>query len=291
MKTALRWIGRGLLAIVVLLAVGLAAAYAVSSRILNRTYDAPLVEFTIPKDSASIVEGERLARIRGCYDGCHGDAAEGDLFMDSPLFGAVKSPDLTRAVATMSPELLERAIRSGVRANGKGVVIMPSASLYYLTDDDLGSMLAFLGSIPRTDGPETEVRLGPLARVFLALGVFRPAASRIDHDEPRPGPGDGTDPIQLGRYMAMTSCTECHGMDLAGISEGGFETPGLAIAQAYSPEEFRRLLSEGIPIGVRELDLMALVAQKRFSYMTEEEVDAVHAFLLSEFGSAVESDD
>lgn len=80
-------------------------------------------------------------------------------------------------------------------------------------------------------------------------------------------------------------------MDLAGTSEGGFETPSLAVAQAYSPEEFRRLLSEGIPIGVRELDLMALMSEKRFSYLTEKEVDAIHAFLLSEFGSAVESDD
>jgi mono/diheme cytochrome c family protein len=291
MTTALRWIGRGLLAIVVLLAVGLAVAYAASSRILNRSYDVPLTEFTIPDDSASIIEGERLARIRGCYGGCHGEEAEGDQFVDSPLFGSVKSPDLTRAVATMSPALLERAIRGGVRANGKGVVIMPSASLYFLTDDDLGSMLAFLGSIPRTDGPETEVRLGPLARVFLALGVFGPAASRIDYEAPRPGPGDGTDPIQLGRYMAKTSCTECHGMDLRGISEGGFETPSLAVAQAYSPEEFRRLLSEGIPIGVRELDLMALVSEKRFSHLTEEEANAIHAFLLNEFGSAVESDD
>lgn len=291
MKTALRWIGRGVVAMVLLLAVGLAVAYAVSSRTLSRTYDVPLAEFTIPGDSASIVEGERLARIRGCYDGCHGDEAEGDLFVDSPLFGSVKSPDLTRAVATMSPAMLERAIRGGVRADGKGVVIMPSSSFYFLTDEDLGAMLAFLRSIPATNGPETEVRLGPLARVFLALGVFEPAASQIDRQAPRPGPGDGADPIQLGRYLAVTSCTECHGMDLAGISEGGFETPSLAVAQAYSPAEFRRLLSEGIPIGVRELDLMALVAQKRFSYLTEEEADAIHAFLLGEFGSTVESDD
>ena len=291
MKTALKWIGRGLLAIVAVLAVGLIVAYAVSSRTLNRSYDVPLAEFSIPTDSASIVEGERLARIAGCFNGCHGEAAEGDLFVDSPLFGTVKSPDLTRAVESMSPAELERAIRGGVRANGKGVMIMPSPSFYFLTDEDLGAILAFLGSLPRSDGPDTELRLGPLARVFLALGIFRPAASRIDYGAPRPGPGDGTDPIQLGRYRAMTSCTECHGMDLAGISQGGFETPSLAVAQAYSPEEFRRLLSEGIPIGVRELDLMALVSEKRFSHLTEEEVDAIHAFLLSEFGSAVESGD
>lgn len=291
MKVALRWAGRGLLALVALLLVVLVVAYAVSSRILNRDYDAPIVELVIPTDSASIIEGERLARIRGCYNGCHGDEAEGELFIDNLLFGSFKAPDLTKAVATMSSAELEHSIRGGVRSDGKGVVIMPSSSFYFLTDDDLGSMLAFLGSLPRSDGPETAVRPGPLARVFLALGIFKPAASEVDRGAARPGPGDGSDPIRLGRYLAMTSCTECHGMDLAGVSQGGFETPSLAIAQAYSPGEFRRLLSEGIPIGVRELDLMATVAEKRFSLLTEAEVDAIHAFLLDEFGGAVESRD
>jgi mono/diheme cytochrome c family protein len=289
MKTVLKWLGRGLLGIAALVLVILVVSYAVSSRILNRSYEAPAVEFVIPTDSASIVEGERLARIRGCYNGCHGSEAQGELFVDNPLFGSIKSPDLTRAMATMSPTALERAIRGGVRSDGKGAVIMPSSSFQFLTDDDLGAMLAFLGSVPMSDGPETEVRLGPVARVFLALGVFKPAVSEIDHEAPRPGPGDGTDPIQLGRYLVMTSCTECHGLDFAGVSQGGFETPSLALAQAYSPDEFRRLLSEGIPIGVRELDLMKLVAEKRFSLLEDDEADAIHAFLLREFGSAAES--
>lgn len=290
-KTVLRWLGRGLLGILALGVVILVVSYAVSSRILNRTYAAPTVEITIPADSASIVEGERLARIRGCYNGCHGTGAEGELFVDNLLFGSFKAPDLTKAVATMSPAALERSIRGGVRSDGKGVVIMPSSSFYFLTDDDLGSMISFLGSLPQSDGPETAVRPGPLARIFLALGIFKPSASEIDHAAARPGPGDGSDPIQLGRYLALTSCTECHGLDLAGVSQGGFETPSLALAQAYSTEEFRRLLYEGVPIGVRELDLMALVAEKRFSLLTEEEVAAIHEFLLSEFSGAVESGD
>jgi mono/diheme cytochrome c family protein len=291
MKTVFKWVGRGVLAIAVLLLVVVGVSYAVSSQKMNRSYDVPLVEFTIPTDSMAIVEGERLARIRGCYNGCHGTEAEGELFVDSPLFGSIKSPDLTRAVATMSPAALERAIRGGVRSDEKGVVIMPSSSFYYLTEDDLGSMLAFLGSLPPSDGPETAVRLGPVARVLMAFGVFSPSAADIDHAAPRPGPGDGSDPIQLGRYLAMTSCTECHGLDLSGISGGGFEAPSLALAQAYSIDDFRRLLSEGIPIGVRELDLMALVAEKRFSHLTDDEVEAIHTLLIQEFGGVAVSVD
>ena len=95
MKTVLKWLGRAVLAIVALVAVILIVAYAVSSRILNKSYDAPAVAVAIPSDSASLAEGERFARILGCYDGCHGTEAQGDLFVDDPLFRSVKSPDLT----------------------------------------------------------------------------------------------------------------------------------------------------------------------------------------------------
>ena len=87
----------------------------------------------------------------------------------------------------------------------------------------------------------------------------------------------------------MTSCTECHGLDLAGVDNPGMTTPSLSVVQAYSVGEFRRLLSDGVPIGDRELDLMALMSEKRFSHLTELEVEAIHAFLLREFGNGAVS--
>ena len=71
MKTVLKWLGRGALALVLLLVVALSVVYAVSERTLRRTFDVPVTEFVIPDDSASIAEGGRLARILGCYNGCH----------------------------------------------------------------------------------------------------------------------------------------------------------------------------------------------------------------------------
>lgn len=286
MKTALKWLGRAAVAIIALFAVALAVVYIVSEQRLRKTHDVPVSGFVIPDDSASIAAGQRLAQIRGCYGGCHGSEAQGELFVDSFLFGSVKSPDLTRLVATLSPGELERVIRRGIRPNGEGVLVMPSSTFFRLSDEDLGAILAFLGSLPRTDGPETSVRLGPLARVFVALGEVRTEVDRIDPDAPRPGPGDGSDPVRLGRYLAMTTCMECHGPDLRGKAVAGFKTPSLAIAQAYGLDEFRRLMADGTSLSGRELDVMPTVSSNRFSLFTESEVEAIHTFLLDEFGTA-----
>ena len=288
MRTVLKWLGRGAMALVVLLVVALAVVYVESERLLRLTYDVPVTEFVIPDDSASILEGGRLARILGCYNGCHGSEAQGELFVDEFLFATIKSPDLTRVVATMSPGELKRVIRRGVRANGKSVLGMPAESFYHLTDEDLGSILAFLKSLPPSDGPEASVRLGPVGRAFLALDQFSLVAENIDPNAQRAGRGDAADPVQLGRYLVTTACTECHGPDLKGKSLPGLKTPSLAIARAYTLDHFRTLMAIGVTRGGLELDLMARMSRKRFSRLTETEVEAIHAFLLDEFGSVLE---
>lgn len=69
----------------------------------------------------------------------------------------------------------------------------------------------------------------------------------------------------------------CHGGDLRGSPDGS--TPALAIAAAYTLDEFARLMSTGVALGDRELDLMARVARGRFAHFTDDEVAAVHAYL------------
>jgi mono/diheme cytochrome c family protein len=282
MSVALKWLGRIALAIVLLLVVAAGVVYALSERVMNREY-AEVVEldedFSVPSDPASVAEGERLARIRGCYNGCHGEHAEGNLFFDDFAFGTMKAPDLTQAVHSLSDAELERVIRHGIRADGSPVYVMPSPTFYNLSDEDLGDILAFLRSLPRSDGPETMFRPGPMARVLLGFEQFEPAAATIDHDAPRLPTGENGDPMTRGRYLAMTACTECHGMDLEG-SEGPPEvTPSLRIVASYSPEEFRTLLRTGEPRDGRDLRLMDDMSRKRFSHLTDAEIDALHIYL------------
>jgi mono/diheme cytochrome c family protein len=272
------------LALFLLLVVAAGVVYALSERIVSRTYDVPAEAIAIPTDSAAIVEGERLARTRGCYNGCHGEAAEGGLFIEDRLLGTIDAPDLTRVVRALTGEQLERVIRHGVRADGSSVFVMPSADFYHLTDDDLGAIVAFLRTLPPTDGPETRVRLGPLGRLLFVMGEFQPAAATIEHDAPRTDPGDGSDPLLVGEYLARTACAECHGRNFEG-SEGPPEaTPNLAITAAYSPEEFLTLMRTGVPRDGRDLRLMDDMSRKRFSHFTNAEIDGLYAFLTTGLG-------
>lgn len=286
MRTALKWLGRGALALILLLLVSAGVVYALSERMIRETHDVQAGAIAIPTDSAAIAEGERLARTRGCYNGCHGEAAEGGLFIEDQLLGTVDAPDLTRVVHTLTDEQLVRAIRHGVRPDGRSVFIMPSVDFYHLSDDDLGAIIAFLRSLPRTDGPETRVRLGPLGRLLFVMGEFQPAATRIDHDAPRVDPGDGSDPLLLGEYVARTACAECHGQNFEGTPGPPEATPNLAITAAYTPEQFRTLMRTGEPLDGRDLRLMDDMSRKRFSYFTDAEIDGLYAFLTTELAGS-----
>lgn len=282
MSKPVKWALRIGAAVLLLLLVAAGVVYALSERVMDRTYDETVAldpDFTVPADPASIAEGERLARIHGCYNGCHGEQAEGGLFFDDFAFGTMKAPDLTRAVHTLSDAELERVIRHGVRPDGSTVYVMPSDMFYNLSDEDLGDILAFLRSLPRTDGPEVAFRPGPLARVFLGFEKFEPTAATIDHDAPRLPTGEGGDPMTRGRYLATTSCTECHGMDLEGSDGPPETTPSLRIVASYSPDEFHTLMRTGTPRDGRDLRLMDDMSRKRFSHFTDEEIDALHIYL------------
>lgn len=282
MSKPVKWMLRIGAGVLLLLLVVAGVVYALSELVMDRTYEDEVAldaDFTVPADSASVAEGERLARIHGCYNGCHGEQAEGSLFIDSFVFGTMKAPDLTRAVHSLSDAELERVIRHGIRKDGGTVYVMPSPSFYYMSDEDLGDILAFLRSLPRTDGPEVTFRPGPLARVLIGFEQFEPAAVAIDHDAPRFPTGEDADPITRGRHLATTACTECHGMDLEGSDGPPGTTPSLRIVASYSPDEFRTLMRTGTPRDGRDLRLMDDMSRKRFSNFTDDEVDALHIYL------------
>jgi mono/diheme cytochrome c family protein len=275
-RPATRWVRRGLLAGAILLLAGYATVYGTSQRAVNRSYEAPLAEVAFAATPGLLAEGERLARIRGCI-GCHGREMEGQVFFDERWVARIVAPDLTRIAAELTDAELERVIRRGVRPDGRGVWVMPSNMFYHLSDEDVAAIIAYIRSVPPRNGPRTEVRLRLLGRVGLATGKFPAITGAIDASEPRMTV-NRDDPLSLGRYLALTSCTECHGMDLRGHPP---QTPDLRIAAAFSPEAFTRLMREGTGLGGRELGLMGLVGRDRFSHFTDAEIAALHAFLVT----------
>ena len=279
MRRVLRWLAYLLGGVAASAAVAALGVYVASERVLGRTYPPPAEAraLALPEGPAAVAEGKRLATVRGCYGGCHGMGLEGEVFFDEPGVARLVAPNLTAAARRYSDAELERIIRHGMRPDGRSVFGMPSGMFQALSDEDLAHILTFLRSEPAVRGLDPRLDVGPLGRVGLVLGQFQPAA-QVARQQAVPAPAatpSAGDSLALGRYLALTSCTECHGADLLG-RDG---TPPLTVAVAYSPEELRSFFRTGAAKGGRELALMSDMARRRFSQLTDAEVRALHAYL------------
>jgi cytochrome c553 len=269
----LGYVAASLIAAAIVAALGI---YIVSERVIHHRYaisTEPPID--VPTDAASIAEGERLARIRGCNGGCHGKRVGGHAWDDGWREGRAMAPDLALVARNYSTAELVHVIRNGVRPNGEGVEIMPSPMFYHLSDADLGRIIAFLRSEPVTDAHTYTFEPGPHWRWQMATDEWAPWAPEIATLGPRLAPPPADDPVRLGEYLARTSCTECHGNTLEG--QGG--TPNLSVAAAYAPADFVRLMRTGVALGERDVGLMGEVARGRFAHFTDAEIAALHVYL------------
>lgn len=276
MRRFLRWIRNLLLALIALVLLAAATLYVLSARIVHRSYEEPLVAIAIPRDSASIAEGGRLAWVHGCR-GCHMETLTGQDFEDNFLIGHLVAPNLTASAQKYSdPELL-RIIRRGVRPDGRSVLAMPSEMFAPLTDADAGLIIAYIRSLPPVPGYPPSITLGPLAWVGLVTSKYRPAAALVKVADSLTAAGaypTGDQPHADGAYLVRTSCTECHGLTL----NGDFG-PDLRVAATYTPEQFAHFFKTGEALGGRETKMMSKVARSRFSRLTDAQVAAVYGYL------------
>ncbi|MFO7893825.1 MAG: hypothetical protein R6U63_08825 [Longimicrobiales bacterium] len=108
----LRYLGIGLLAIVGLAVLAVGTVAWVGGSRLAEAHEVPTHAIEVATDSATIAEGERLARYWGCT-GCHARDAGGQVFFEMPFGDRIVAPNLTRIVREYSVPELERAIRPG----------------------------------------------------------------------------------------------------------------------------------------------------------------------------------
>ncbi len=279
-KRILKWLGIALGGVLVLILLAFIVSYVAVRRFLDKEHDVPSHSIAVPTDSALIAEGERLANFRGCYGACHGDEAEGEVMIDAPFIARVVVPSLSHLAREYTTAEFERAVRHGVKGDGTSVLIMPSSTFQHLSDDDLGATIAFLRSLPADDGPLTEVKPRLVGYFLFAFGLFqgfRAPAEEIDHAAPHTA-ANPTDTLALGRYLAMSVCSLCHGSDLQGGEGEKGPTPSLSIVAAYTLDGFTQVLREGIGLGGRELDEM-LEASEGFKHFTDHEIAALYAYL------------
>ncbi len=253
-------------------------AYWLATSQLHKAYAVAAEPIAMPAGEAAIAEGERLAKVRGCF-WCHGPSLQGKLyFADANKGVIVAAPNLTQKIREYSPAEFARAVRHGVRPDGTSVQpAMPAFAFYSMSDQDMGTIMSYIASLPASAGIESNFRL-------LPIGWFRWLASRlppntaelIDHEAVRPDPAINGDPVARGRYLAESICTECHG------NNGRLRvptTPDLAIAANYSRDDFFHLMRTGEALGNRAIDHhMVEVAKYRYVYLHDDEIDALYRY-------------
>lgn len=272
----MRWVRRIRFFLLWSLVIGAAlsvTAYAIGRARLVADFDAAAVPLAAVGDP---VRGERWSRILGCR-GCHGDDFGGKVWADMPGVGRLVASNLTLHRGRYDDAQLARAVREGIGADGRRLLVMPTEAFQHLDDALLADVIADVRGAPAVGGEPRRTWIGPAAYPVLALDPERLGLFPVAWATQRLGDRRHADPVALGRFIATAACAECHGMDFTGWAPDGI--PDLGIARAYGIDDFRRLMAEGVALGGREVGLMSKVARSRFVHLTEEEVTALKAFL------------
>ena len=206
---------------------------------LRKSYDVEVEMISIPNDEASIEQGKNLVVVGRCTE-CHGFDLGGQVTSDSPAVGKIYASNLTSgqggAGQTYDDSDWLRAIRHGIGPDGRSLVITPAQFYYYLSDEELGAIIAYIKSVPPVDNELPAPSVGVLGRVFISLfgdgaKEWLPA-EKIDHSGPRPEAPEPAISAEYGEYLVTTrTCLVCHkpsdisaapGGNLAGWSEFRF---------------------------------------------------------------------
>jgi len=218
----MRRLGRWILGFLLVIVGALAALYGYTSYRFAHRYEIASRNLTLPTDSASLERGHRLATTLGKCGLCHAADMGGQVFIDGMPFAYLETPNLTGGagspVASWSPAQWDQAIRHGVAPDQRSLIIMPSDSYQYLTDEDAAALIAYLKTLPKVDREHRARQLGPIARGLFTAGklpIFE--AMKVKHDSVGMRP-----PMGEGEYLARTTgCHGCHGPKLEGGPQPG----------------------------------------------------------------------
>lgn len=290
MKKALKWIGIVLLVLIVI--AGITSFYFSNSfeKRMAQSFEVNPHDIPIPTDSASIAEGGRLVTIH-CA-GCHGKDLGGTKFFDDPSMGSIPASNLTAGKGGIGQAYQDkdfvRAIRHGVKKDGKPAFVMPSKEFQYLSDQDLGNIIAYLKTAPPVDKSWEGPHLTYLAKTLAGTGAFGDIinAEKIDHASLTnvTAPAAGAT-AEYGKYIVrIAGCQSCHGEELNGLQPGEpgapFApniTPGGAFGD-WSQAQFLNTIRTGTTPDNRKLD-PKYMPWEGIKLMSDDELTAIYLHL------------
>jgi len=208
-----------LFAIVAVVIAGF-AAWVASRQDLR--FDTPLPAVAASTDSAVVARGHYIVRNVAPCAACHGApeaAAANAAGEDIPLSGGYTfaippgrfhvpniTPDPETGIGNLSDGQIARALRHGVRHDGRA--LLPFMEMQGLSDEDLVAVISYLRSQPpvRHAVPAHEPNL--LGRVVLATVMANP----VGPASPPPAQSPRGATVENGAYLAraVATCQACH---------------------------------------------------------------------------------
>ena len=292
MKKILKWIGIVLGSLVVLILAVAGVLVLIGNSRLNKTYDFPPSNIVVPTDEASIAYGRHRAET--LCEGCHGKDLSGiEKWFNAGPLGTIDSANLTTGEGGFGQEVTSdedyvRAIRHGIDPEGKPLFMPAVYSTSFLSDEDLGAIIAYVKSVPPVDHVTYGQNFTPLAKIMLAAGMLgKLPVEAVSHDVHVTAPARGIS-VEYGDYMINThDCRLCHGQELAGgkhpdptiklISPN--LTPGGEVG-FWTEEQFINTLRTGVTPSGHELDAEHM-PWEIYRLFTDDELKAIYLYLQS----------
>ncbi|NLR62042.1 cytochrome c [Chitinophaga polysaccharea] len=255
----------------------------------NRQYAVQVRDIPVPDDSATIAAGRHLYEIKGCGE-CHGANLGGKMFVNDPPIGRFSGPNLTRGKGGLPASFDNRAwlkaMRHGLNAENKPLLLMPSQEFTLMDDHDMAAIIAFCKAQPPVDVPNQRVQVGALGKILSVAGKIPMfPAELIDHSRQQPQKVAKAATVDYGRYLSA-SCQGCHRPTLTG---GDNPVPGGApVANItatgnvgkWSKEDFIAALRTGKTPEGKQLKVSDMPWNMTAQY-TDDELTALYLYLRS----------
>jgi mono/diheme cytochrome c family protein len=293
MKKLVKWLGIAIALGLVVGAVLVAGVLVLADRKQQRIVELPTIKpVPFTTDAAALERGKYLFASRGCGD-CHGPDGAGAVFINDPKGGMrVRAPNISPGVGSVVTNYKEvdwvRAIRHGVKPDGRPMMIMPVEDYNRMTDADLAALVAYTRSLAPAQGGAAEFTLPLPVRAVYALGILKDGPEKVDHNLPPAQPVAEGINVQHGAYVANL-CKGCHNPNLSGGKIPGAPpawpaapnlTPGEASGmRAYdNVDKFKAMLRSGQAPDGRKIAVMPFATLRE---LNEVDAAAMYEYLKS----------
>jgi mono/diheme cytochrome c family protein len=232
----------------------------------SRVHDIPLPQVELSTDAEVLARGEHLVRsVGGCASTeCHGPQFSGGKLMEMGPVGAIAGPNITPGgmLAVYSDGELARLLTTGVKKDGRTVLMMTVQDFSWLPKSDVDAIISYLRTVPASDKPNGTTFVKPLGKILDRQGAFPWDIARFVEQLPKETAPAPEPTAKYGRFM-IRLCTGCHGETLSGGPLPG-APPDLPVPSnitkhptgigSYSYEDFVKVLQQGVRKNGQKLD-------------------------------------